>query len=1069
MANIVGENFDGYVNDQINLRQKKLGSFQPDNETLMYLTGKNPWVRLTSGVNVSEDKCKEIGIDTKYQGNELAKKYILFNGVSSLKGSGISLKEGLPTDSSYSGLDSTAAYGFNSSKAYGLVPPPGIESIEVKPKSRGSLRTATINIKCFSKEQFTIIETLFLRLKYTLLLEWGHSMYFDNTGILVKNPINNVYKTFLDLKPPPTPPSLNPADSTSKDPKVVAQYEADLNKVLSSPEVLKELEEGANVSAQTGYMGHTPGENTVVDQNNQIVQNTPPRDVTSTPPNQTLILDTIKSQRLKNSGNYDGFLGWVTNFSWKLVNNVYEISISATTYGDIIESLSAKSPTTTSGEVDSGVIKPSEYSPLGIAIANLKKNLDDDPSAGYIAGDIKYKQLDVGNLDSDMAAVKNIIGAQTISYIPSDLYAFDKATLKFFSPGFLGTGWWNGGTVDTYYIKLGFLFWLIQNFFYKYDSKTNPTNPLPINFFDYKNIPSGTPGNYPSICNITSNLFSVDPNVCLIPTSLDLVDLSHINTACGVGITSNHFLSLANQGKQAGLVMHIHVNMDLILKVLDENVDEEGNVSWLDFIESILSSINQAFVGITNLQLSYDENKNTYFVLDENSPLTPKDFGQSDPDPTEIIVGIVKEGKGSFVLDASIDSQITNKLSSQLAIGAQASGQDIGANTVAISKWNTGLTDRIIPNKVTPYENDSTPEQALNSSFDQEKLIELLGKYSNFSITNEEISELKSLGKTYITSRRDIDTNKGDLISRFFIPISLNLTLDGIAGPKLFQKYTINDIILPKNYQDNIEFIIKGISHKVDKNGWTTELESLSVPKPKGSYKSTPAQSQTTNQTQNSSQPTQQTKGGKIVHDYKGQEAQNVQLILDALNAVGLTDPISQVGVLCTVAKECSLLPVKEGDYAGTANSSIRGLFSTKLGNQSDAFINDLKKDKVRFFSYVYSNIIGNGDAASKDGWIYRGRGFNALTGRGNYKKYGDIVGKNILNNPDLVNKDLNLAAEILVQFLVVQRKKEGSYTQFKTTREAILKFADLNNGNTPNNKQREKALEAERHFKIVG
>ena len=291
--------------------------------------------------------------------------------------------------------------------------------------------------------------------------------------------------------------------------------------------------------------------------------------------------------------------------------------------------------------------------------------------------------------------------------------------------------------------------------------------------------------------------------------------------------------------------MHIHVNMDLILKVLDENVDEEGNVSWLDFIESILSSINQAFVGITNLQLSYDENKNTYFVLDENSTLTPKDFGRPDPDPTEIIVGIVKEGKGSFVLDASIDSQITNKLSSQLAIGAQASGQDIGANTVAISKWNAGLTDRIIPNKVTPYENDLTPELALNSSFDQEKLIELLGRYLNFSINNEEISELKSLGKTYITSRRDIDTNKGDLISRFFIPISLNLTLDGIAGPKLFQKYTINDIILPKNYQDNIEFIIKGISHKVDKNGWTTELESLSVPKPKGSYKSTPAQTQT--------------------------------------------------------------------------------------------------------------------------------------------------------------------------------------------------------------------------------
>jgi hypothetical protein len=39
----------------------------------------------------------------------------------------------------------------------------------------------------------------------------------------------------------------------------------------------------------------------------------------------------------------------------------------------------------------------------------------------------------------------------------------------------------------------------------------------------------------------------------------------------------------------------------------------------------------------------------------------------------------------------------------------------------------------------------------------------------------------------------------------------------------------------------------------------------------------------------------------------------------------------------------------------------------------------------------------------------------------------------------------------------------------FQNTQQAILKFADLNNGGTPNAMQREKALKAERHFKIVG
>ena len=199
---------------------------------------------------------------------------------------------------------------------------------------------------------------------------------------------------------------------------------------------------------------------------------------------------------------------------------------------------------------------------------------------------------------------------------------------------------------------------------------------------------------------------------------------------------------------------------------------------------------------------------------------------------------------------------------------------------------------------------------------------------------------------------------------------------------------------------------------------------------------------------------------------------ENVQLILDALNAVGLTNPISQVGVLCTVSKECGFLLKGEIGYNNTSNERIRKIFKTKLGKQSDAFINDLKKDKVRFFSYVYSDNyggLGNGSAASKDGWTYRGRGFNGLTGRAIYKKYGDLVGVDILNNPDLVNKDLALAAKILVQFLVVQPKNKGSYTVFQNTQQAILKFADLNNGGTPNAMQREKALKAERHFKIVG
>lgn len=53
--------------------------------------------------------------------------------------------------------------------------------------------------------------------------------------------------------------------------------------------------------------------------------------------------------------------------------------------------------------------------------------------------------------------------------------------------------------------------------------------------------------------------------------------------------------------------------------------------------------------------------------------------------------------------------------------------------------------------------------------------------------------------------------------------------------------------------------------------------------------------------------------------------------------------------------------------------------------------------------SRVYGNRMGNGDEVSKEGWIYRGRGYIQLTGKNNYRAFDAFVDEDILNNPDLV------------------------------------------------------------------
>lgn len=51
----------------------------------------------------------------------------------------------------------------------------------------------------------------------------------------------------------------------------------------------------------------------------------------------------------------------------------------------------------------------------------------------------------------------------------------------------------------------------------------------------------------------------------------------------------------------------------------------------------------------------------------------------------------------------------------------------------------------------------------------------------------------------------------------------------------------------------------------------------------------------------------------------------------------------------------------------------------------------------------VYANRGGNGDAASGDGYRYRGRGLFQLTFRDNYRIAGDALGLPLMNDPDSV------------------------------------------------------------------
>lgn len=137
---------------------------------------RTPWVKLSSAVAITDDaKLDYFGesfdlalaelnvlysLDT-YENNTLAET----RNLSEYYGGNLNLRK-----------EHTA--GTVSYEDYGPRPKPGITGVTVTSHGMyGALRTVTVNFKCWTPYQLDIMDNLYMRPGYTMLLEFGHSHY----------------------------------------------------------------------------------------------------------------------------------------------------------------------------------------------------------------------------------------------------------------------------------------------------------------------------------------------------------------------------------------------------------------------------------------------------------------------------------------------------------------------------------------------------------------------------------------------------------------------------------------------------------------------------------------------------------------------------------------------------------------------------------------------------------------------------------------------------------------------------------------------------------------------------
>ena len=133
-------------------------------------------------LGLSETDIKSLG-----HGSKLAQNAVLFGGLGSLNtkadtfsGTSITQRSGISTSSNLWNPDK--AYGLGGPQ-FGKQPMPGIFSAKIDCVNRGSIRTATVQIKAYNTFQFQLIEMLYLRLGFTMMLEWGHGKFLSEFGL----------------------------------------------------------------------------------------------------------------------------------------------------------------------------------------------------------------------------------------------------------------------------------------------------------------------------------------------------------------------------------------------------------------------------------------------------------------------------------------------------------------------------------------------------------------------------------------------------------------------------------------------------------------------------------------------------------------------------------------------------------------------------------------------------------------------------------------------------------------------------------------------------------------------
>ena len=216
---VIGGGIDGSVVEQLIAREDLISTPKRDKNHLLFFNSNGAWARIVSSVNtITKEETEDLATGKKTIKDVTGSKSLAYNNVimgGTVKqatakeptsiGGGIDQSPHNPINIDMDGYASSGDIkknAYHNYKSLGYRPTPGITSVSVKSKGTyGSLREAEVNVTVWTLEDLEMMQALYLRPGFTILLEWGHTLQLDSkSGEVVKD--IQYYRKFLRDKVP---------------------------------------------------------------------------------------------------------------------------------------------------------------------------------------------------------------------------------------------------------------------------------------------------------------------------------------------------------------------------------------------------------------------------------------------------------------------------------------------------------------------------------------------------------------------------------------------------------------------------------------------------------------------------------------------------------------------------------------------------------------------------------------------------------------------------------------------------------------------------------------------------